>query len=195
MGIIYNKNPISEPKWRPVSCYRRNDIPKGVLEWLLQCGSMTKKLRRHSDNQVHIRVINHRWLKPRHSESELLGISSNERTIVREIEFLYDDQAWLFARSIFPRQCLRGRGHQLRWLGERALGEILFADPFLKRGEFEIAQLISTHRDYQLAVRNIKNPPDTLWARRSVFWLDCKPLLVSEVFLPDVYSNSSASNA
>ena len=41
---------------------------------------------------------------------------------------------------------------------------------------------------YQGAAAVLSNPPDRLWARRSLFYLHDAPLLVTEVFLPEIMS-------
>jgi chorismate--pyruvate lyase len=57
---------------------------------------------------------------------------------------------------------------------------MLFADPHLLRGDFELA-LIGP--DDPLVPAGLRGA-HALWARRSVFRLRGKPLLVQEVFLP-----------
>ena len=57
---------------------------------------------------------------------------------------------------------------------------MLFADPHLLRGDFELALIGPEDALVPAELRSAH----ALWARRSVFRLHGKPLLVQEVFLP-----------
>ncbi|MCK5090914.1 MAG: hypothetical protein KAR30_00150, partial [Gammaproteobacteria bacterium] len=61
-----------------------------------------------------------------------------------------------------------------------------FADNSMRRGELEIASIVPGQRLFDLATSGLKNKPDMIWGRRSVFYLSDKPLLVSEIFLPEL---------
>ena len=92
--------------------------------------------------------------------------------LVREVRLLGCGQTWVHARSLIPATTLTGRHRKLAHLGNRPLGEVLFSDPGMQRGDIETARVPLYSADSRA------------WARRSVFMLDHKPLLVSEVFLP-----------
>jgi chorismate--pyruvate lyase len=67
------------------------------------------------------------------------------------------------------------------------LGEVLFNDPRSRRGKVEVARFQPEHALYSDALRQAARVRiDALWGRRSVFHLDGKPLLVCEIFLPDL---------
>ena len=71
-------------------------------------------------------------------------------------------------------------------LGTRPLGELLFADPSMRRETMEIAVLGRGTALYRLALRGVPVRPTAIWGRRSVFRLDRQPLLVNEIFLPGI---------
>ncbi len=50
----------------------------------------------------------------------------------------------------------------------------------------EIAQLLPGQTLFDLAVHGLSATPREIWGRRSVFRLSGKPLLVSEIFLPEI---------
>jgi chorismate--pyruvate lyase len=86
-----------------------------------------------------------------------------------------------------PRQTLVGRLRRLADLGTRPLGATLFADPSMRRGPVEVARLMpdqGLHRLVAGAVPECAKQP--VWGRRSVFRLSDKPLLVYELFLPEI---------
>ena len=69
----------------------------------------------------------------------------------------------------------------LRELNSKPLGALLFNDPSMTRAPVESSYANAS----ALAVPETLCDGDVfLWGRRSVFCLDQKPLLVSEVFLP-----------
>lgn len=96
--------------------------------------------------------------------------------MIREIVMSGNQQDWVFARSVLPLSTLTGRLRQLRTLDNRPLGALLFREPSMQRSAIEISRLEPHNFNYPSEQR--------CWARRSVFKLDNKPLLVAEVFLP-----------
>jgi chorismate--pyruvate lyase len=68
----------------------------------------------------------------------------------------------------------------LRKQDTRPLGAFLFSKPNLQRSSIAVAQISDNHAYVPARLSQGQN----LWGRRSVFYLDAKPLLVSEVFLP-----------
>ena len=49
----------------------------------------------------------------------------------------------------------------------------------------ELAEIFPGQAVFAAATAHTRHQPASIWGRRSVFWLSGKPLLVSEVFLPD----------
>lgn len=155
--------------------YRRPNqlqAPRTWRRWLCDRGSLTKHLTIASNNNFRVELQQLRWLLPSRSEAKVLGIKHRQVALIREVKLLGNDQELVFARTVIPANSLTGKQKQLSMLGNRSLGSLLFNEPSMRRGKFQISRLPSTDR---------KQP---LWARRSVFFLSNKPLLVSEVFLP-----------
>jgi chorismate--pyruvate lyase len=92
----------------------------------------------------------------------------------------------VFARTVIPRDTLVGSNRRLTRLKTRPLGAVLFADPGMERGPVEIARLTPCDRLFPAATRRLASAPEAIWGRRSLFTLAGKPLLVSEIFLPDI---------
>lgn len=139
---------------------------------MLSRGSLTQLLKQASAGQFRVEVVYQGWGKPTRSEAQALGIASHICALIREVRLYGADQSWVSARSVIPAQTLSGPQRMLRYLGNRPLGEVLFRDPSLERGPLQIARLSNRAKG------------ETVWARRSVFHLGGKPLLVSEIFLP-----------
>lgn len=147
---------------------------------------MTERLRDRAQS-FSVRVVHHEWGRPRLSEMFAMGIARTQRALIRETELTCDGQTHIYARSIFPPWSMQGPFRELRYLGEKPLIDLLKKDPLRLRGDFQIAVLTARHLDYQKAARVIEHLPQKLWARRSLFLLHKKPILVSEIFLPCLY--------
>jgi len=105
---------------------------------------------------------------------------------IREVELHCGNRPWVFARTLIPATTLRGGARRLAHLRNRPLGAVLFADPNVLRGELEVAELLSRHLLFRDAARHLERPPGSLWGRRRLFYMDNKPLLVNEIFLPEL---------
>ena len=169
-----------EPHWQTAKILRWQ-APKRLKSWLLGRGSLTSGLVEASAGDFRVEVLSQSVANVYPSERQLLGLKSGQRALVREVILLGCGQPWVFARSILPLSTLTGRLRALRRLDSRPLGHHLFSFPNMRRGNIELAQIGRQERYLPAAYRSANQP---LWGRRSAFYLDSKPLLVSEVFLP-----------
>jgi hypothetical protein len=92
-----------------------------------------------------------------------------------------------------PLPTLRGRGRHLMHLGSRPLGEVLFTDPHVRRGPMEAACIQVGQRLHRRAFGEWEEGLEPIWGRRSLFRIDDRPLLVCEIFLPDLPASGSCS--
>ena len=120
--------------------------------------------------------------QPRLSERRALSLGPRRLALIREVILYGKGQPWVYARSIIPLQTLTGRLRKLRHLDSRPLGALLFNDVTMRRDPVEVASMSSTNAQLPQTLRGVTAP---MWGRRSVFHLDQKPLLVSEIFLSD----------
>ena len=155
-----------------------------LRSWLLDSGSLTAKLLKLSGGKFKVQVLRQVHARASRSEALALGIGFNELCLIREVILRGHNQPWVFARSVLPLSSLTGSLRHLRKQGTRPLGAFLFSQPHLKRSPIALA-LISGHHAYLPEALMGTNP---VWGRRSVFSLEGKPLLVSEVFLPEFSS-------
>ena len=179
-----------EPAWHSARHLLRSRIPKGCWGWLVDPASLTLRLQHACSGRFSVEVLTQGWAKPLHNEARAMGLRESRRALIREVYLHCDGQPWVFARTVIPTTTLRGRERRLMNLGNRPLGAVLFADPGMQRGEVELASISSGQRLYAKATARLSTPPDNIWGRRSVFRLRNKPLLVSEIFLPDIPHHS-----
>ena len=173
-----------EPRWRPIATIPRRALPASLVSWLLHTPSLTRRLRAECCDSFRVRVLSQSWRRPLHNERMALGMAYHEVGLVREVHLLCRQRPWVFARTVIPVQTMTGSVRRLARLGARPLGGLLFADPSVRRGALEIASISPGDTLYGTATGGTSGAP--IWGRRSVFHLDDKPLLVSEVFLSGV---------
>ena len=112
-----------------------------------------------------VKVILQTQLKPHQNESDVLGFEGD--SIIREVELLGSGKTMVFARSVIP---VTNDTEDLLSIGSKPLGEILFNDPAIIRGQLQITHTGNT------------------WGRRSTFTIGTTNLLVSEFFLETLYA-------
>lgn len=172
----YQRNPFIQidPLWR---------------SWLLDQGSLTERLLQASGGDFQVKKLHQSWQYPTPSEAACLGLKPRQFAIVREVELRCHGEPWIYARSVFPQKTLTGRLRRLKKLDTRPLGALLFNEPSMRRSHFEVAALNNPPlQDYFTATSN-----DFAWGRRSLFFIDEKPLLVAEIFLPALEQHTSAN--
>lgn len=171
-----------EPNWRPHFRFPRTALPAKLRPWLLETGSLTRRMQCVCPGRFAVRVLSQGWDKPQPSEMLALGMRAAGRAIVREVLLTCDGEPWVYARSVIPATTLRGHERRLNHLGSRSLGSYLFAQPSLRRERFDLVRIGSGEPGYVAATGAEKGPD--IWGRRSVFYVHGRPLLVGEVFLP-----------
>ena len=134
-----------------------------------------------SAGEFSVQVLNQSLQLPRLSEMRALALPPRRLALIREVILFGSGQPWVYARSVIPLSTLTGRLRKLRHLDSRPLGALLFSDPSMSREPVEVACISSSNAQLPPALSEITS---ALWGRRSVFRLDQKPLLVSEIFLP-----------
>jgi len=174
----------SEAVWIPHSRIMGARAPESILDWLLDKASLTKRLQTACAGKFSIRVLSQGWARPMLNEAHVLGIDPHRFALIRQVELRCDDKAWVCARTIIPRTTLTGSMRKLAHLKSQSLGAVLFASPTMQRGEVEISNINSTSKTHTYLAKRGAKLPDSLWGRRSVFYVSGKPLLVCEFFLP-----------
>jgi len=151
--------------------------------WLINKGSLTARLQqRYSDFSVKLSTV--KYAKPTKGEAGLPHLPVGKTALIREVLLNGGGCPVVFAHSVLPRRSLRGEWRSLGSLGNKPLGAVLFASPKVKRTPLRYKKLTATHALYREAMRHVAGKPEYLWARRSIFSLNCASIMVTEVFLP-----------
>ncbi|WP_404401196.1 chorismate lyase [Idiomarina seosinensis] len=159
-------------------------VPASAKPWLLEEGSLTQKLKKHS-NQFSVKLIGQQPATVFDSEFELFQqhhVDTPFAATVREVMLYCDHQPWVFARSIFPLSALTDENLNLSAMGSRSLGQSLFDQADLLRSPFQLTQLEKHHPIAKLNTA-LHHKQTELWGRRSLFFTSGQRVLVSEFFL------------
>jgi chorismate--pyruvate lyase len=176
-------------------------------KWLIDNGSLTARLQqRYAKFAVNPVAV--KYAKPINDEATLLHLPAYKAALIREVLLIGNNQPVVFAHSVIPRASLRGAWNGLGRLGNKPLGATLFANPKVKRTPLEYKKLPKHHpismrvsrmnNQLQLVysagttlavAEHMQTSPKALWARRSIFSLNCARILVTEVFLEQLLIN------
>lgn len=160
-------------------------MPRSLRDWLRDRGSLTARLKAHC-GRFGVVPLATGLAQPNLDEYTLLKMRVGTLAYVREVLLLCDDVPVVFAHSVLPCRSLAGPWHGIARLGSRPLGEALFNDHRIERRSLAFRTLRPGHPLLQALARHRSVQHTTLHARRSVFCLARQPLLVTEVFLPEI---------
>ena len=169
---------------------RQHWLKKPILcgayrNWLIDNGSLTARLKaRYTDFAVQPVLLKN--AKSFTDESTLLSLKASQHGLIREVVLMGGHQPVVFAHSVLPHASLRGAWRGLGKLGNKPLGAALFANPKVKRTPLEYKKLPPHHPISMRVAEHLQNSPKALWARRSIFSLNCAKILVTEVFLEEL---------
>lgn len=170
----------SSASWSPLT------LDSGKFRhWLRDRGSLTQRLQLRCD-EFTVERVHQSWARPMHDEARLLGMHDGERALLREVTLCCKGMPMVFAHSVLPQTSLQGEWRALGRLASRPLGAALFANPGVMRTPLTYRKLLPGDLLYHRACMKTGIRPDRLWARRSIFILGHRPILVTEVFLPDI---------
>lgn len=175
-----------EPIWVLRSRMRMAGVPAIVRPWLVDEGSLTRRLTQACADRFHVEVLYQGWQRPMINEAMRLGLPLQQQALIRMVLLYCGNIPRVFARTVIPYSTLRGPLRFLSRLGNRPLGAVLFADPGIQREEMELAQMDRRHSLFHMAMQGSQNLVDEIWGRRSVFQLQGARLLVNEIFLPEI---------
>lgn len=150
--------------------------------WLTRPGALTAGLRQLGE--LHIEVLNESLASLGTDEAVALNLPIRHPLWLREILMSLDGVPSVLARSITPIQSARGVWQSIRALNTRPLADILYHDPRIVRSQFECAPVLRGRQIYHTQEKfapSSKSYPD--YARRSIFYRNGHPLMVTECFL------------
>lgn len=183
----------SIPHWVEADSASLLHLEPHVSEWLLDSSSLTQRIKDYCNcyqlGTFRVRVINQGMAFPSHDERFRLNIKNRRYAMIREVVLYCGDSPLIYARTVIPSATLSGAQKQLALLGSKPLGAFLFSQPDLQRDAMAVTVLYQGQQLFDLAVSHALHKTDHIHARRSIFRLQDKPILVAELFLPTIFEH------
>ncbi len=173
---------MPENKWQSLFEFQQTLPELKQLSWLSEYGSMTRQLIIAGASGIKVDVIAAKHQRVAKEERLFLDLPQNNWSYVREVNMSIANTIWMYGRSVIPSRALQGAGGQLKMLGDKPLGNMLFSHGNSRR-LIEIAKISEDHHLFPAFEGS--DAVKYLWARRSLFEFKKQPILVQEVFLPN----------
>jgi chorismate--pyruvate lyase len=168
--------------WVPLSeCAAR--APQSLLPWLAEPGLLTARVRAACGAAMSLRMLRLERTSLASPLRDRLCVADSDG-LLREVEISCGASRWIFAQSVFPVTTVQ-RYPWLGELGDNGLGESLARVEDVRREPLEYAELAPTHA-LARAASGDSGASSAVWARRVIYRLGGSPILVQEVFLPDL---------
>jgi chorismate lyase len=151
--------------------------------WLSAGGSLTAHIR-SVGHDFSVRRLVQRCMPALPEEAEVL--KHRRGVTVREVLLMEGDVPLVFAHSVVSYRDTHGPWRAVRGLGSRPLAELLFSDQSVLRQPLQYRAVTAADPLGQRILNVLPQTKFPLWARRSAFYKDGAPLLVTEVFLPAI---------
>ncbi|AXF05621.1 chorismate--pyruvate lyase family protein [Paraburkholderia hospita] len=171
----------SVPRWQQTL---PRTVPRLLARWLGRPGSLTAWLQ--TLGVVEVRVIKEGLAITRGGFPSSGAHVFSGAVWARETVLSVDGVPVVAARSTANSVDARAAWRRLKDLGSKPLATILYSDPTVSRSAFSYMPLgrppflSESDRELKSSIR--------AWARSSVFYRKGSPLMVSEVFSPDLLS-------
>lgn len=174
-----------EPHWRLRRKGMACNAPGFVCSWIDEKGSLTARLSAVSGSKVGVSLLRQGWYQPFPTEAFALDLPLQRRVWLREVMLHAQNKPLVLARTVVPAGMLRGVGHGLARLGDRPLGELLFAYRRLDRRSLEQTRVDASN--WQPAMTQAHGLDTPVWGRRSLYETMGLKLLVCEFFFPALF--------
>ncbi|PHQ82526.1 MAG: hypothetical protein COB66_00035 [Coxiella sp. (in: Bacteria)] len=161
------------------------------LDWLVKPYNLSTALKRVC-TQLSVRILYQGRDVYCDDECQVLqDDASAQHCYVRQVILQGDDRPFCFARIVAPWSVYQQYQQQFDTLDGNLLGNtLLYSNSNTTRSPFEYQCIDKSHAYYACLDSNLSEPlpqGESLAARRSIFHMDGDyPLLVSEVFMPDI---------
>jgi chorismate--pyruvate lyase len=168
--------------WSPLAAHEGR-VPDLLRPWLAEPGLLTARVRAACGDAMSLRLLRLERAPLTPQLRRTLGVD-DLGCLLREVEIGCGATRWIFAQSVFPDSTVQ-RYPWLADLGDKGLGESLARVEDVQREPLEYLELPNSHELASTALGTSDSSPAP-WARRAVYRLGGRPILVQEVFLPEL---------
>lgn len=160
--------------------------PQAIIDWLTGPQILSAALGKVY-TEVSLKLLSEGPESIMETEQEALSKLAPVQAdyFVRSVFLLGDKVPVIFARTVIPASTYAQYKENFTTLGNQFIGmRLLHNKENVVRSEFEYATINAQHPLYQKAAGfGNQTQEHTLWARRSLFWIEGLPLLITELFL------------
>lgn len=125
------------PYWSTRMRSARFLLTQSWRDWLLNTHSLSARLQASKAGEYRVEVLYEGYSKAFFSEQHWVK-NSNQIFWCREVCLYLGPTPVVYARTLIPSQTANPQLHAMRHLANKPLGEYLFSQPELKRGEISI---------------------------------------------------------
>ena len=180
--------------WNRVDSGEIHQAPRKWQSWLSDTGSLTQKIERAIGQKLEVLVLRDFRQNLDSDESRYFHLKTT-RCRIRDVLLCYNGTPLVMARSVIPTFSSSGSNQAVLRLGKKPLGAVLFSkirNRSKKKSLREIARVNKRSSLWRQCHRKYEDLPSPLWARRTLYTLKGRPLLVCEIFLPELLKYSTA---
>jgi len=166
-------------------------LPAKVRDWAALETSMTARVGKVGGCDITVDVLRQARGPLHTDERGFFDAPPAANGVVREVCLKAGAEPLLVARTVFTSRRLEDHP-TIRKLGNHALGTLLFADGKPPHTARQVIQLDQSSPLWALVRQRHAPVRANYWARRTLFWLFDAPLLVTEIFLPELLNHPDA---
>ena len=144
----------------------------------MEQGSLSRKLGKCCQH-LSVELLHNQVVERSIVQQDEQYLLSSSDCLLRKVILNGDDEPWVLGRTLIPRVTLEDKHSDLSQQGNVPLGLTVFSAETVERDALQVGWVIAGD--------------ERLLARRSRLWMNHKPMLVAELFLPTspIYSKES----
>jgi chorismate lyase len=180
--------------WNRVGSGEIHRAPRKWQPWLSGTGSLTQKIEKVIGQKLEVQVLRDFPQSLNSDESRYFHFRIR-RCRVREVFLCANNVPLVIAHSVIPTLSSSGSNHAILRLGKKPLGAVLFANSrkhSKHKSPRDIARLDKSSALWKKCAGYYPGLVSPLWARRTLYYLKGHPILVNEIFLPELLKYSKA---
>ncbi|UUM30736.1 chorismate lyase [Vibrio japonicus] len=145
-------------------------FPSQISEkWAKEQGSLSRLLKTYCQDLT-VDLVHNKIVKAEKLNAQEIELLARESCLLRKVVLKGDGEAWVLGRTLIPQSSMQDQQHDLSQQGDIPLGLTVFSTDNVKRDALQVGWA--------------ETPDGKMLARRSRLWMNHKPMLVAELFLP-----------
>lgn len=176
---------IKEPTWRELSQWSLSELPVDVADWLQEEDSLTSRIKSTFAAPFSVTVEDQGLAEPFLADAQQLNQPAHVYSLIREVQLNVGGSPVVFARTTLPK-AVADDLQELAHLGNKPLGEVIFSYPDLERVQLDVAKIETIQ--LRLPIKEQTKGCSSIWARRNTYQINQRVFLVSEFFLPALFT-------